>query len=84
MTDCEERQRPRTFRGEDAAPKSNEATSGPPGDGWTCGDAMRFRDAKEQSLDRTLSETFPCSDPLSSLPNPGARLVDDRGEHRVS
>ena len=75
MIDCEgESQRPRTFRGEDAALQSNEATGGPPADGWTCGDALQFRDGKEQSLDRTLSETFPCSDPLSSLPNPAGRL----------
>jgi hypothetical protein len=40
--------------------------------GWTCGDALQFRDGKEQSLGRTLSETFPCSDPLSSIPNPAA------------
>lgn len=25
---------------------------------------------RECSLDRTLSETFPCSDPLSSIPDP--------------
>jgi hypothetical protein len=40
--------------------------------GWTCEDALQFRDGKEQSLDMTLSETFPCSDPLSSIPNPAA------------
>ena len=27
---------------------------------------------KEYGLDRTLSETFPCSDPLSSIPDPVA------------
>ena len=71
MIDCEEEsQRPRTFRGEDPA-LTNEATGGPSADGWTCGDARQFRDGTEQSLDRTLSETFfPCSDPLSSIPNP--------------
>lgn len=25
---------------------------------------------REYGLDNTLSETFPCSDPLSSIPNP--------------
>ena len=25
---------------------------------------------REHGLDNTLSETFPCSDPLSSIPNP--------------
>ena len=27
-------------------------------------------DAREYGLDSTLAETFPCSDPLSSIPNP--------------
>jgi hypothetical protein len=26
--------------------------------------------SRELGLDRTLAETFPCSDPLSSIPNP--------------
>jgi hypothetical protein len=25
---------------------------------------------REEGLDNTLAETFPCSDPLSSIPNP--------------
>ncbi len=25
---------------------------------------------REPGLDQTLAETFPCSDPLSSIPNP--------------
>lgn len=29
-----------------------------------------LKECKEQGLDRTLSETFPCSDPLSSIPDP--------------
>ena len=75
MIDCEEEsQRPRTFRGEDAALKSNEATGGPLADGCPCADTLQAKDGKEQNLDRTLSETFPCSDPLSSLPNPAGRL----------
>ena len=74
MIDCEEEsQRPRTFRGKDAALKSNEATGRPPAHGCRCADALQAEDGKEQNLDRTLSETFPCSDPLSSLPNPAAR-----------
>ena len=28
---------------------------------------------REYGLDSTLSETFPCSDPLSSIPNPTSR-----------
>jgi len=27
-------------------------------------------DRREEGLDATLAETFPCSDPLSSIPNP--------------
>ncbi len=27
--------------------------------------------AREDGLDNTLAETFPCSDALSSIPNPG-------------
>ncbi len=33
-------------------------------------------DVRERGLDNTLSETFPCSDPLSSIPNPGSHLFD--------
>jgi|GEM_PF-5398745 len=29
-----------------------------------------LKESKEYGLDRTLSETFPCSDPLSSIPDP--------------
>lgn len=32
----------------------------------------RSSDLREYALDRTLAETFPCSDPLSSIPNPHA------------
>lgn len=31
---------------------------------------------RELSLDKTLEETFPCSDPLSSIPNPMANSED--------
>jgi hypothetical protein len=34
---------------------------------WGAGAAVWSREA---GLDETLSETFPCSDPLSSIPNP--------------
>lgn len=33
---------------------------------------QRYRELREYALDRTLAETFPCSDPLSSIPNPQA------------
>jgi hypothetical protein len=29
-----------------------------------------LKECKEYGLDRTLSETFPCSDSLSSIPDP--------------
>lgn len=32
--------------------------------------ALQRDDSKESGLDRTLAETFPCSDALSSIPNP--------------
>jgi hypothetical protein len=32
--------------------------------------AKYLDDNRECGLDNTLSETFPCSDPLSSIPNP--------------
>lgn len=31
---------------------------------------LQLDDSKECALDRTLAETFPCSDALSSIPNP--------------
>jgi hypothetical protein len=37
---------------------------------WAQGGGLK--ESKEWSLDRTLSETFPCSDPLSSIPNPSS------------
>lgn len=42
----------------------------------TRGESMRYRRVnqaelrREHGLDRTLAETFPCSDPLSSIPDP--------------
>jgi hypothetical protein len=30
-------------------------------------------ESRERGLDATLAETFPCSDPLSSIPNPVSR-----------
>jgi len=37
---------------------------------WSSANALPLDDSKECGLDRTLSETFPCSDALSSMPNP--------------
>lgn len=34
------------------------------------GDGQHLSERREFGLDTTLSETFPCSDPLSSIPNP--------------
>jgi hypothetical protein len=31
---------------------------------------QQLEERREYGLDNTLSETFPCSDPLSSIPNP--------------
>ncbi len=33
-------------------------------------DVAEVEDRREYGLDSTLAETFPCSDPLSSIPNP--------------
>ena len=30
-------------------------------------------DRREKGLDKTLADSFPCSDPLSSIPNPTVR-----------
>jgi hypothetical protein len=30
----------------------------------------QLKEKREYGLDNTLSDTFPCSDPLSSIPNP--------------
>jgi hypothetical protein len=34
--------------------------------------ASRERQLREESLDRTVEDSFPSSDPPSSIPNPGA------------
>ncbi len=31
---------------------------------------QQLKERREYGLDNTLSQTFPCSDPLSSIPNP--------------
>jgi DNA-binding NarL/FixJ family response regulator len=38
--------------------------------------ASQTENAREYGLDRTLEETFPCSDPLSSIPNPSFRRAE--------
>jgi hypothetical protein len=35
-----------------------------------CATMPQLEERREYGLDNTLSETFPCSDPLSSIPNP--------------
>ena len=35
-----------------------------------CAIKQQLEERRECGLDNTLSETFPCSDPLSSIPNP--------------
>jgi hypothetical protein len=49
------------------------AAKGTRAHGGIQGDGGRLKESKEWSLDRTLSETFPCSDPLSSIPNPSSQ-----------
>jgi len=39
------------------------------------GSAKPINDGREHGLDTTLSETFPCSDALSSIPNPTSYSV---------
>ena len=73
MINCEENGRQlRTFQGASVRRGSEEFIEKRQGECGGCADALQFKDSKEQSLDRTLSETFPCSDPLSSIPNPVA------------
>ena len=33
-------------------------------------EVQQLKERREHGLDNTLSETFPCSDPLSSIPDP--------------
>ena len=34
-----------------------------------------MRQARDRGLDQTLTDTFPCSDALSSIPNPAVESV---------
>jgi hypothetical protein len=36
-------------------------------------DENNLLDRREKGLDKTLADSFPCSDPLSSIPNPTVR-----------
>lgn len=38
-----------------------------------------LKERREHGLDNTLSETFPCSDPLSSIPDPTSHRSDGGG-----
>jgi hypothetical protein len=42
------------------------------------GDEPQLKEKREYALDNTVSETFPCSDPLSSIPNPTSCLFEMR------
>ena len=35
------------------------------------GDTAELRRSREEALDKTIEDTFPSSDPPSSIPNPG-------------
>ena len=54
-----------------------EVYEGPPQD--PCARHLRsveennLLDRREKGLDKTLADSFPCSDPLSSIPNPTVR-----------
>ena len=61
----EERSRLRAKEGLDV-PLESQRTTTP---GVSC-KVQQSKEWREYSLDNTLSETFPCSDPLSSIPNP--------------
>jgi len=37
---------------------------------WHLKEASLERERRERALDETIAETFPCSDPLSSIPDP--------------
>jgi hypothetical protein len=50
-------------------------TAGVPVHHSAAGSAQPINDGREHGLDTTLSETFPCSDPLSSIPNPTSYSV---------
>lgn len=39
--------------------------------------------SRSHGLDNTLSETFPCSDPLSSIPNPDSYPVELSAAERI-
>jgi hypothetical protein len=43
---------------------------------WVSENEPQLKEKREYALDNTLSETFPCSDPLSSIPNPTSCLFD--------
>lgn len=40
--------------------------------------SRRFAQAKDRGLDQTLSDTFPCSDALSSIPDPPVENVESQ------
>lgn len=58
---CEDQQLGRSHHESDEATPLNVVSIAPP------------RPLRERGLDKTLSETFPCSDPLSSIPDPVLR-----------
>lgn len=41
------------------------------------------KERRDYGLDNTLSETFPCSDPLSSIPNPVSSPADLESAQRI-
>ena len=67
----QERLQPRSKRRMDVPLETRRATT-PEGHGHPrvyC-ELQQLKEKREHGLDNTLSETFPCSDPLSSIPDP--------------
>lgn len=51
-----------------------DSSHGEPDHCWMPRETGCLGEARELGLDNTLSETFPCSDPLSSIPNPSLHM----------
>jgi len=56
------------------AESQHAKTSGGPGHPRVFCEVQQAKERRENGLDNTLSETFPCSDPLSSIPNPSSHV----------
>jgi hypothetical protein len=66
----EERQQPGTTMGVEALFASQQPSARGESAYSQMSRGLHQSPEREYGLDNTLSETFPCSDPLSSIPNP--------------